>query len=121
MDKLPEGLLDQMVSRLVATLHPEEIYLFGSHAYGSPHRHSDLDFLVVVADDAGETAGLALAGSRALMDFPVSADILIYHRSQMDKWAPVRCSLPHTVVHEGRQLYASGIGTGSAVASEGRR
>jgi predicted nucleotidyltransferase len=117
MDKMPEGLLEQMVNRLVEALHPEEIYLFGSHAYGSPHRHSDLDFLIVVADDAGDPDDIALAGRRALLEYPVAVDILVYHRNQMTKWAPVRCSLPYTVVKKGRKLYAAGTRTDSTVAS----
>jgi predicted nucleotidyltransferase len=28
--------------------HPEQIILFGSHAYGTPHDDSDVDILVVV-------------------------------------------------------------------------
>ena len=30
----------------------EKIYLFGSHAYGKPHKDSDLDFYVVVPDNS---------------------------------------------------------------------
>jgi predicted nucleotidyltransferase len=100
-------LLDQMVQRLATTLHPQQVYLFGSYAYGTPHTHSDLDFLVVVPDGAGDPDDLALAGRRALLDFPVSVDIVIYTRSQMDKWSPVRCSLPNTVVNKGKRLYAA--------------
>ena len=29
----------------------EKIYLFGSYAYGEPHKDSDLDFYVVIPDD----------------------------------------------------------------------
>jgi uncharacterized protein len=107
MEGLSENLLDEMVKRLVEVLHPERIYLFGSFAYGVPNRHSDLDFLVVVPDDAGIPDELALAGRRALLDYPFSVDILVYHRRDMDKWAPVRCSLPYTVVQKGRVLYAA--------------
>jgi len=119
MPEVSEDSLGEVVRRLVSTLQPEEIYLFGSHAYGTPHRHSDLDFLVVVPDDAGDPDQLALAGRRALLDYPVSVDILIYHRSEMDKWAPVCCSLPHTVIHRGRELYAARTRTGPTVARTG--
>lgn len=30
----------------------EKIYLFGSYAYGEPHKDSDLDFYVVLPDDS---------------------------------------------------------------------
>ena len=34
------------------TVNCEKIYLFGSYAYGEPHKDSDLDFYVVIPDDA---------------------------------------------------------------------
>ena len=43
-------LLDDAVKRMVAALRPEVIYLYGSHAYGHPHPHSDVDFLIIVPD-----------------------------------------------------------------------
>jgi len=35
-------MLDEIVKRLVETLHPLEIYLFGSHARGTPDRDKRL-------------------------------------------------------------------------------
>ena len=32
---------------LVEQFHPERVILFGSHAYGLPNKHSDVDLLVV--------------------------------------------------------------------------
>ena len=34
------------------TVDCDMIYLFGSYAYGEPHKDSDLDFYVVIPDDA---------------------------------------------------------------------
>jgi len=107
MREVSQDLLDRIVECLVDTLHPEAIYLFGSHVYGSPHVHSDLDFLIVVSDDAGDVDELSLAGRRALLTFPIPVDLLIYRRSEMNKWSSVRCSLPHTVVTKGKVLYAA--------------
>lgn len=107
MTEATERLLDEIVQRLVDTLRPQRIYLFGSHAYGEPDRDSDFDFLVVVPDEAGEADDLALAARRGLLPLRVPVDILVYHRREMDKWTPVRCSLPHTVTRKGRLLYAA--------------
>ena len=37
MKTIPEWLLQAIVERLVAEFHPEQIILFGSHAWGTPH------------------------------------------------------------------------------------
>ncbi|MDQ1326809.1 MAG: uncharacterized protein QG641_89 [Candidatus Poribacteria bacterium] len=50
MKKLEPDLLNEIVQRLVNALHPEKIYLFGSHAYGQPNDDSDVDLLIVVND-----------------------------------------------------------------------
>ncbi len=107
MKELPAELLDEIVKRLVESLHPLEIYLFGSHAYGKPHKHSDLDVLVVVPDGAGDRHKLATRGDAALWGILVPVDIVVFHRSEMDKWVPVRLSLPGTVVRKGKRVYAA--------------
>src|SRR5262245_36375279 len=50
MQHLPSTLREEITKRLVQGLHPEQIILFGSHAYGQPSEASDIDLLVIVAD-----------------------------------------------------------------------
>ena len=107
MKELPPGLLDEIVQRLVQTLQPLEIYLFGSHAHGTPHAHSDLDFLVVVPDDAGDTHDLVTRAYSAVSRLSVPKDIVVFHRSEMDKWSPVKYSLAYEAVQKGRRLYVA--------------
>ncbi len=42
-----EKALNEIVRRLVADYQPEKIILFGSYAYGEPHKDSDLDLWIV--------------------------------------------------------------------------
>lgn len=105
MKDIPPGVLEEIVQRLVASLQPLEIYLFGSHAEGTPHRHSDVDLLVVVSDDAGDRHALATRGDAALWGLLVPVDIVVFHRGEMDKWRSVRHSLPGTVARHGKLVY----------------
>ena len=43
-----QATIDAAVAHLVAEFKPEQIWLFGSYAWGEPDEHSDLDFLIVV-------------------------------------------------------------------------
>ena len=113
MKEISRGLLDEIVRRLVEALRPEEIYVFGSHAHGTPHRHSDLDFSVVVPDDAGDRHELTARGYLALYGVRVPIDLVVQYRADMDKWAPVRFSLPYEATHKGQQVYAAGMGVGA--------
>ncbi|MDR3325010.1 MAG: nucleotidyltransferase domain-containing protein [Spirochaetaceae bacterium] len=42
--------LDALTQIIVDTVPVEQIYLFGSYAYGTPNEDSDYDFYVVVKD-----------------------------------------------------------------------
>ena len=46
----------EITRRLVEYYHPERIYLFGSAARGDGGPDSDLDFCVVLPDDAPESS-----------------------------------------------------------------
>src|SRR2546426_11700823 len=52
MKSLEPGLLENITQRLVTEFQPEQIFLFGSHAWGTPDEDSDIDLLVVLPDDA---------------------------------------------------------------------
>ena len=40
--------IQQIVQKIAGRFKPQTIYLFGSYAYGRPHRDSDVDLLVVM-------------------------------------------------------------------------
>ena len=39
--------LQRLLRKLIAEYAPQQVILFGSHAYGEPDQHSDLDLLIV--------------------------------------------------------------------------
>ena len=43
--------LDTLKEIIIRTVPVEQIWLFGSYAYGTPHKDSDLDLYVVLKDD----------------------------------------------------------------------
>lgn len=44
--------LETLKNIIIKTVPTEQIYLFGSYAYGTPHKDSDLDIYIVVKDNA---------------------------------------------------------------------
>src|SRR5687768_12988753 len=45
---VPPRLIRWFARQVAERFHPEQIILFGSHAYGTPHADSDVDLLVVM-------------------------------------------------------------------------
>ena len=97
--------IDEITRRLVDYFHPERIYLFGSAARGDDGPDSDLDFGVVLPDDA--PLSLYRPGVyQALWGVGTAADVVRWPASEFDARAThVAASLPASIVREGRLLY----------------
>jgi uncharacterized protein len=97
--------ITEITRRLVDYFHPERVYLFGSAARGDEGPDSDLDFCVVLADDAPER--FYKRGARqALRGIGTAVDVVRWPASDFDaRAAHVLASLPATVLREGRLLY----------------
>jgi len=73
MDEAIRVELDKLKELIINTIPVEQIYLFGSYAYGTPHKDSDLDLYVVLKDglpmrdlDAGLQISLAIARKKSM-------------------------------------------------------
>jgi predicted nucleotidyltransferase len=45
---IPRAVIRDYARQIAERFHPERIILFGSYAYGKPHKDSDVDILVVM-------------------------------------------------------------------------
>jgi uncharacterized protein len=103
----PEAI-EEIKRRLIEFYRPVRIYLFGSEARGDTGPDSDLDFLVVVPDDAPEQLLRSSEIYARVSGLGYPKDIIPWRRSDFEGCAAhVKASLPATVVREGRLLYES--------------
>jgi predicted nucleotidyltransferase len=102
-----DSVLHEIVRRLIDAYQPERIYLFGSKARGDAGPDSDYDLLLVVPDDAPPERRDGKLAYRVLWDTGAAADVIIWERSRFERRSRVVCSLPATVLREGRVLYAA--------------
>jgi predicted nucleotidyltransferase len=103
-----QEVIEEMTRRLVEYYRPVRIYLFGSEARGEAGRDSDLDFLVVVPDEAPEEILRSGDIYSRLSGLGMPKDVIPWRQSDFDsRAAHVRASLPATVLREGRLLYES--------------
>jgi uncharacterized protein len=111
---IPSGMtrdeaVAEIARRLVEVCQPVRIYLFGSVARGDDGPDSDLDFLVVVPDDAPDEFFRSATLARACLGIPHAADVIPWRQTDFEgRAAYVVASLPATVVREGRLLYDAG-------------
>ena len=100
-----EQAIAEITRRLVEYYRPERVYLFGSAARGDGGPDSDLDFCVVLPDNAPPVL-YGPGVHRALWGVGTAADVVRWPASDFDLRAThVRASLPATIIHEGKVLY----------------
>lgn len=110
MKKIDPGLLDEIVRRVVAVLHPEEIYLYGSHAYGRPREDSDVDLFIVVRDSSLPPHKRSIEVYRALRGLFLPAEIKVLTRTEFERRMQWLTSIERVIKEKGKVLYESRVG-----------
>ena len=103
-----QAAIDTAVERLVAEFQPEQIWLFGSYAWGEPRSESDLDFVMVVPKSDQSPLGRAQRAHACLWGIPMAIDIVVPTKADFDRVRHLKGSLTYKIVTEGRLLYGSG-------------
>ncbi len=102
-----EETLAEAVRRLREVFSPIAIYLFGSYAYGTPGRGSDIDLLVVVEDDPRNAYERDAAAYEALGNLGMPKDVMVYTRAEFEARSALPVSFERTVKRKGRLIYAA--------------
>lgn len=105
MKTLDDSLLQTATHRLVAEFQPDQIWLFGSHAWGHPHNDSDVDLLVVVPHSDETPIRRSQRAHRCLRGLRMPKDVLVETRQEVDRVKELKTSLEHTILSRGRRLY----------------
>ncbi len=100
-----DQLILEIVDRLVKEFNPENIFLFGSHVWGTPNSDSDLDLLVIVSDSDISSSKRSSIAYRCLRDINYPLDILVKTRKEIEKFSQVSFSLEHQILLKGKCLY----------------
>ena len=101
-----ETTLTEITRRLVAAYQPEQVVLFGSHAWGEPDEGSDVDLLVFVSAWAEPAYRRASTGYRSLFGLGVPCDVWVCTHEEVLREAPLPTTLIHKIIREGRVLHS---------------
>ncbi len=100
-----QELLHEVTRRLAVEFKPEQVWLFGSYAWGQPDESSDLDLLVVVPQSDESPVRRAQRAHRCLRGLSIAKDILVKTRAELDRFRHVRSSLEAEILERGRLIY----------------
>jgi predicted nucleotidyltransferase len=102
---LDEALLETATQRLVAEFQPEQVWLYGSHAWGNPHDDSDVDLLVVVRRSDETPIRRSQRAHRCLRGLRMPKDVLVETQQEVDRVKDRKTSLENLILTRGRRLY----------------
>ena len=105
MKTIQPDLLNETIERLKTEFQPEEIYLFGSHAWGTPSEDNDVDLMVIVPNSDERPIRRDQRAQKCLGRLAMPADVLVRTRGEVNRYKHLRASLFHQVLNQGRKLY----------------
>ena len=82
--RVPMRTIRSLAKTVAKKFDPDEIILFGSHAYGKPHEWSDVDFLVVMETPKGEVKTI-FEVSDSLPDLDFKVDVIVRSKDVINK------------------------------------
>lgn len=107
----------QIAETIWQAVPAEQIYLFGSHAYGQPHKDSDYDFFLVIPDGMMRPIEARQRAKRSLIPLRlgVPVDVLAATHSGFSDMRDMINSVEKEVAQKGVLLFDRS-GMGAAVA-----
>jgi predicted nucleotidyltransferase len=100
-----EDTIREVLRRLIDYYQPERIYLIGSTARGEDRPDSDLDFVVVLPDDAPREKVIGGHIHQRLRGIPAAVDVIPFRRSAFEARSNWLMSLPAIALREGKLAY----------------
>ncbi len=102
--KLDSRKTQELVERIVDSVHPLRVILFGSAARGEMSANSDLDVLVIMPDGVHRRK-TAQQIYRSLWGFGFAKDIVVVTESDVRQHALNPYMIIKTALEEGKELY----------------
>ena len=107
-----DSIYIQQLNESLKELNPNLIMLFGSYAWGTPHKDSDIDLLVVTDDDFipanfEEKLKLSLKYKRKIFEINklVAVDLLVYTKPMYQHFIDLQSSFSCEILSKGIILY----------------
>ena len=98
--------IEEILKRIIATVLPDKIILFGSHARGQGNPDSDIDLVVVVSGDihrrkTAQKIYMSLIG----VGHPV--DIIVLKPEDLERYKDSVGVIIPDILKEGKELYVA--------------
>jgi uncharacterized protein len=103
--RIPMRTIRAIADHIVENFDPEQIILFGSHAYGKPNAWSDVDLLVVMDTPEGKEFEKSLEIRDSLPSLNFGLDVVVRSRRVIEKRKKLGDWFLVDVTEKGKTLY----------------
>ncbi len=103
---LLNDILAETVRRIVESVHPKQIILFGSATRGDIGPNSDLDLLIIIPS-GGHRRRTAQTIYRKLIGVGFAIDIIVVTEDDIEKFGETMGMVIQPALKEGKVLYAT--------------
>lgn len=109
MNALPEKVRKRIVERINSHFKTEKIVLFGSYAYGTPRKDSDVDLFIVV-ETKEKPSKRRIEISRLFRDRQMPMDFIVKTPSEVKKRLLLGDYFINKILEKGEVLYEKKTG-----------
>lgn len=104
---LNQHIVEEVKKRLIYIYKPLEIYLFGSYAWGTPDKESDLGLVIVIKKYSKNRHQMLVDGHAGLADIDISKDILVYSKEEFESFSSDVTRFCYKVKRDGKKIYSA--------------
>lgn len=97
--------IEEVSQKIVEEISPEKVILFGSYAWGSPTKDSDVDFFIVQKTKLPRRERQRDL-RRKLFGSGIPMDLLIYTPEEMEDRIKIQDFFVEKIIKEGKLVYA---------------
>ena len=106
MVTIEDKKLEEVINRIVSTVKPDKIILFGSRAQGLEKPDSDIDLVIVVSGNIHRRkTAQKIYKSLAGVGYPV--DIIVLKPEDFDRYKNSVGVIVPLILKEGKEIYAA--------------
>ena len=98
-------VIAEATRRISQAIKPEKIYLFGSHAWGSPTPDSDIDLFIIINESNQPPYRRAREVYQALHGIRAPIEVVVRTREEVERTISVITSLTRKIILQGKLLY----------------
>jgi len=103
--QITDQKIAEVAEKIAKEYQPEKIILFGSYAWGKPHKDSDVDlFIVKDTDNVRETSRKI---GRSIFPRPFPLDIIVYNPKNVKKRLEQEDPFLTDIFNNGKLLYGA--------------